>query len=135
MFKKGEVANPKGRPEGSRHKATLAAEVLLEGETGKLTRKAVDMALGGDMIAMRLCLDRVFPVRKGRPTVFPLPPTGTAPELAKAMAEVVRGTSEGELTIDEATGIAQVLEAQRKTIELSDLEARIAAIETKQANG
>ena len=31
-FKKGQSGNPKGKPKGARHKITLAAEVLLDGE-------------------------------------------------------------------------------------------------------
>ena len=53
-FKKG---NPGRRP-GSRNKATVAVEALLDGEAEKLTRKAIEMALAGDTVAMRLCLDR-----------------------------------------------------------------------------
>jgi hypothetical protein len=82
---------------------------------------------------MRLCFERLVPLRKGRSTVFPLPPTGTAGGLVAAMAEVVRGTAEGELTADEATGFAQVLEAQRKIIETSDIEDRLRRIEEAQA--
>jgi hypothetical protein len=40
-FKKGQSGNPDGRPKGSRHKATLAAEALLDGEAEVLTRKAI----------------------------------------------------------------------------------------------
>jgi hypothetical protein len=35
----------------------LAAQTLLEGEAETLIRKAVDLALGGDPTALRLCLD------------------------------------------------------------------------------
>ena len=46
-FEKGRSGNPGGR-RGSRNKATLAAAALLAGESEALTRKAVEMALGGD---------------------------------------------------------------------------------------
>jgi hypothetical protein len=52
-FPKG---NP-GRPKGARHKATVAAEALLDGQAEALTQKAVDAALEGDTTALRLCLD------------------------------------------------------------------------------
>ena len=45
---------------GARHKATIAAEALLDGEAEALTRKAVEMALSGDGAALRLCLDRIY---------------------------------------------------------------------------
>ena len=58
-----EAGNP-GRPKGARHKATLAAEALLDGEGDKLTRKAIDMALEGNGLALRLCMERLVPPRR-----------------------------------------------------------------------
>jgi uncharacterized protein DUF5681 len=65
-FKPGHSGNPAGRPPGTRNKATESAELLLEGEAEALTRKAVELALGGDPIALRLCIDRLIPPRRGR---------------------------------------------------------------------
>ena len=65
-FRKGRSGNPKGCPTGSRHKATLAAEVLLDGESEKLTRKAIAMALEGDTTALRLCLERILAARRDK---------------------------------------------------------------------
>src|SRR5712671_6859221 len=42
-FLRGESGNPAGRPMGARHKATVAAEALLDGEAEALTRKAVEL--------------------------------------------------------------------------------------------
>src|SRR6516225_9807088 len=55
-FEKGRSGNPAGRPRGSRNRSTLAAQLLLQGEAEALTRKAVELALGGDPTALRLCL-------------------------------------------------------------------------------
>jgi hypothetical protein len=49
------------RGPGSRNKATLAAPILLDGEAQGLTRRAIEAALAGDMLAMKLCLERVLP--------------------------------------------------------------------------
>src|SRR5205823_6586133 len=56
-FRRGESGNSAGRPVGARHKATVAAETLLDGEAEGLTRKVLEMALAGDTVAMRLCLE------------------------------------------------------------------------------
>ena len=53
---KGTSGNPDGRPMGSRNRATLAAQTLLDGEGERLTRKAIELALEGDRAALRLCL-------------------------------------------------------------------------------
>jgi hypothetical protein len=41
--------------------APLAALVLLRGEAEGLTPKAVELALAGDVTALRLCLERLVP--------------------------------------------------------------------------
>src|SRR5436190_21458026 len=61
--------NP-GKPKGARHRTTLAVEALLDGEAEGLTRKAIKMALAGDTVALRLCMDRIAPARKDRPVVL-----------------------------------------------------------------
>jgi Family of unknown function (DUF5681) len=61
----GVNGNRAGRPKGACHKATLAAEALLEGEAEGITRKAVELAIGGDTTALRLCLERIMPARRG----------------------------------------------------------------------
>jgi hypothetical protein len=66
QFTKGTSGNPGGRPPGSRNRATLLMETLLEGEAEQLTRKAIELALAGDLNALRLCLDRLLPPSKDR---------------------------------------------------------------------
>ena len=53
-FQKGQSGNPRGRPAGSRNNATLACEALLEGQAEALTQKAVEMALAGDTVALKI---------------------------------------------------------------------------------
>jgi len=60
-FKKGQSGNPKGRPLGARDKATQLAEALLAGQAEALIQKAVQMALAGDTLMMKLCVDRLVP--------------------------------------------------------------------------
>jgi hypothetical protein len=60
-FPKGRSGNPAGKLKGTRHRTTLAAEALLDGEAEALTRKVIEMALAGDSAALRLCLDRILP--------------------------------------------------------------------------
>lgn len=59
-FKKGKSGNPKGRPAGTGDKRR-ELRALLEPHASALIEKAVQMALGGDTTALRLCLDRIIP--------------------------------------------------------------------------
>src|SRR5438309_422222 len=97
QFEPGRSGNPNGRPRGSRNAVTVAVENLLEGEAEALTRKAVQMALGGDVVALRLCLERICPPKKGSPVAFPLRPIYTARDAADALADVAAAVATGEI--------------------------------------
>ena len=133
-FPPGVSGNPAGRLPGTRNGATMAAEALLDGEAEALTRKAVELALEGDTVALRLCLERLLPPRRSRRITFDLPTIQTAADLLPAFAAVVSAMGAGELAPDEAAVIAGVLEAKRKAIETGDLEKRLAALEQQRAN-
>jgi len=128
-FEKGQSGNPAGRPQGSRNKATLAIEALLDGEADKLTRKAVDLALNGDTTALRLCLERLCPPRRERPVSFELPPITAPADAVEAMSALLAAVAQGEVTPGEAQTIATVIEAQRRVIECEDHERRLRALE------
>jgi Family of unknown function (DUF5681) len=72
-FAPGTSGNPSGRPKGARNKATIAAEALLDGEAESLTRKLVEKAKEGDVGALRFCLDRICPPRRGRLVTVEIP--------------------------------------------------------------
>jgi hypothetical protein len=108
----------------------MVAEALLEGEAEALTRKAIERALGGDPVALRLCLERILPARRDRPTPFDLPPLSDAADARDAFAAIVRATAEGELTPCEAVEISKLVEGFVRTLEVTELEARIAALES-----
>ena len=76
-FNKGKSGNPNGRPPGSRNNATVACEQLLEGQSEELMQKALAMALDGNVHAMRLCMERLLPVRKDRCIQLDLRPLTT----------------------------------------------------------
>ena len=98
QFAKGFSGNPAGRPPGCRNHATRTAETLLDGEAEALTRKAVALALSGDALALRLCLDRVIAPRRDRPVHFDLPPIADIADVANAMAAVTATVAEGAIT-------------------------------------
>jgi len=122
------AGNP-GKPKGTRHKATRAALALLDGETEALTRKAVDLALAGDTVALRLCLERIAPPRKDSPVQFDLPRMETARDAATAAGAVLDAVADGELTPTEGAHVMGLIEAFRRTLETTELEARVAALE------
>ena len=97
-IKKGRSGKPAGRSQGSRNKATLAVEALLDGEVEGLTRKVIDLALDGDTTALRLCLDRLCPPRKDRLVSFKLPPMKAPADAVAAMSALLAAVAKGKVT-------------------------------------
>lgn len=122
--------NP-GRPHGTRHRITRAVEELLEGEAEGLTRKAVELALGGDTTALRLCLERIAPARKDTPVRFDLPSMECAQDAAEAAQAILKAVSEGELTPLEAASVMALVEGYRRTLETTEYDARLTALEER----
>jgi hypothetical protein len=122
------AGNP-GRPKGSKNMVTRAVETLLEGEAEALTRKAIDLALGGDVTALRLCMERISPPRKGRELSLEMPQLSTPIDIASALGVVVHAVSIGKIDIHEAAALAGVLELQRRALETVELEVRLKALE------
>lgn len=130
-FKPGQSGNPKGKRPGTRHRATLAAEQLLAGEAKALTRKAVDLALGGDTTALKLCLDRISPPRRGGLVRLALPEITSLAGVTAAVAEVVAEVAAGRITPEEAAAVGSLLSLQGKVLELNELAERVAALEAR----
>ena len=121
-----------GRPKGSRNKATLAMEALLEGEAEVIACKAVEMAKGGDTAALRLCMDRLLPARKDRHVPFALPKRETAADAVKATAALVEAVAAGELTPSEAAELSKLVEGFTRAANLHDIQARLERLEPQQ---
>ena len=122
-----------GRPKGSRNKATIAIESLLQGQAEALTQSAVTKALEGDSIALRLCMERIAPAPKDQPVSFPLSQMNNALDASKAAGSVLRAVSEGDLTPIEATRVMGLIDGYRRTLELTEIEERLRALESNNA--
>jgi hypothetical protein len=103
----------------------------LDGESEKLTRKVIELALEGDTTALRLCLERILPPRKERLTLLDLPPVKTSEDVLKCFSTILDGVGIGNIDPHQAQLLSSVLEAHRKTIETVDLETRLSILEEK----
>jgi hypothetical protein len=128
-FEKGKSGNPNGRPRGSRNATTLALEALLDGQAEALTQKAVDLALTGDIPALRLCLDRILPPRKDRPVSFTLTPIKSAQDAAAVVSAVLTGVAAGEITPTEAVEVGKLIDSYVKAYETAELADRLDRLE------
>ena len=120
-----------GKPKGSRNKPTIAIESLMQGQAEALTQIAVTKALEGDSVALRLCMERIAPAPKDQPVSFNLPKMNNALDASEAAGSVLTAVSEGELTPIEATRVMGLIDSYRRTLELTEIEQRLHALENK----
>ena len=119
-----------GKPKGSRNKATIAIESLLEGQAEALTQTAISKALDGDSMALRLCMDRIAPLPKDTTISFPLPRMENANDASKVAGSVLKAVSIGEITPIEGSRVMGLIDSFRRTLELTVIEHRIQALES-----
>ena len=123
------AAGNSGRPKGSRNKVTVAIESLLKGQAEALTQTAVTKALEGDSVALRMCMERIAPAPKDQPVSFSLPKMHNAMDASEAAGGLITAVSEGELTPIEATRVMGLIDSYRRTLELTEIEERLQALE------
>jgi hypothetical protein len=131
---KGRFApgNP-GKQPGTRHKVTLAMESLMEGQWEGLTTTAVALALRGDTTALRLCLDRIAPVRRGSHIEIPdFPKIETPADVPKAHAAILSAVAAGHLAAEEAKPLSDMLIAYVTAFDIIDTAHEVAEIKRLQ---
>jgi hypothetical protein len=131
-FQLGRSGNPSGKPRGARHRTSILAEQLMQTDAAEIVKAVIQKAKEGDMVAAKIVIDRIAPIRKGAPISVELPSIKTAEGVADAMNALLREMAAGEITPAEASIIAAVIDVRRRTIETVEHEARIAHLESNQ---
>src|SRR6266436_4221466 len=124
-FQKG---NP-GRKRGSKNKATLLAASLSAGQGEEILRKAIELAMGGNVAMIKFLLDRVLP--KERAIQLELPPLVYAPDSVDAMAKIVDAVSSGRISPREAADVAQVVSAFTRAIDVTEVQNAVDWVKDK----
>lgn len=128
-FKPGTSGNPQGRPKGTRASVYAELDAVAAEALPDVIAAIVTSARAGDARAAELLFRRAWPERKGRPLAFPAPTAAGAGGLVQAMEAVTAAMAAGEMTTEEASAVAGVLEIHRKVIAVEDHEARLRALE------
>jgi hypothetical protein len=110
-------------------RATQAMQLLLDGEAQALTRKAIELALDGSTMALRMCLDRIGPSRRERAVPIKIPPVRDAVDLAATMTAIIAAAGKGEISPDEGGRLARLIDIFLRAVETRDFERRLQLLE------
>src|SRR5262245_58308391 len=90
-FARGVSGNPRGRPFGARNRSTLLAQAHFDEVAKAISEKAIAMALDGDPMALKLCVERILPRRRDTAVVIDdMPEVASASECTSAIGAVIR---------------------------------------------
>jgi hypothetical protein len=129
-FQKGISGNPTGRPPGIADKRTELSKLLLP-HAEQLVSKVIELALAGDINALRMCIERLIPRIKDETINIELANLDLTCEknILLAGSALLKAVSEGLITPEQGKSLSAILETQRKSIELSELTDRLSEIE------
>ncbi|HUI97251.1 MAG TPA: DUF5681 domain-containing protein [Xanthobacteraceae bacterium] len=123
-FQPGQSGNPAGRQRGSRNKRTILAEKLFDDAAETLVTALIALAQQGHPAALRLAMDRIWPAKDG-PVAFALPTIASADDAVGAMASIVQGLADGDITPSEAAKLARVVQTFAQTVSTAVLEQQV----------
>jgi hypothetical protein len=103
------------------------AEALLKGEEEALVRKAIELALSGDVPLLKFLLDRILP--KERPVRVQFPELDGSSDAVDALTVVIEAVGAGQIAPSEAAALASVIAAYARTIDHAEVEERLDKIE------
>jgi hypothetical protein len=126
-FKAGVAANPKGRPKGIPDKRT-ALRTLIEPLAPALIEVAYDMAVAGDVSALRLLLDKICPNVKPEMVAVPIAVNmaGTASEQCQSILIAIAA---GNIAADTGSQLIRAIADTVKVSEVTDLFERLEKLE------
>ncbi len=85
------------------------------------------MLIGRAML--RICLERLVPVRRDAPLTIRLPKIEGLPAVSEAMKRIIKAVSDSKLTPEEGNKLTAMLEKYLGVVELATLEKRIKKLE------
>jgi hypothetical protein len=125
----GQSGNPKGRPMGSRNKKNVIA-LEFDKEASGIARKVIEAALGGDMQAASLVLQRLSPPLRSRAEKVTFDFDAGA-SLTQQAQQILEAIAEGEIDPDTGKLLIDAVSAFAGLKQVDDLETRLEALEAK----
>ncbi len=114
-FQTGKSGNPNGRPRGALSKRTQLAK-LLEPYAESLVAKTVELALAGDVNALRICIERLIPKVQREPLCLSVSDDYSQEKLSQLKNTILHATLNGQIDVDDAEKLIQLITNQFNTM-------------------
>lgn len=124
-FKPGVSGNRAGRPKGALNKRTQLSK-FMESHAEELISKTVELALSGDTVALRLCIERLMPKITDKPATVTMPDLSLC-DTTKIIPQLLQSLSGQELSILDIKNLMELFnnhdaEVHNKNIKHTKLE-------------
>lgn len=116
-WKEGQSGNPKGRPKGSVSHSTEIRKIL-HTHSISLIETVVNLAKQGDLVALKMCLDRICPPLKASDECIELEHTDSPLEAVNTCMQLI---ADGVLPPNQAMGVINCI---TQKIKLEDVIER-----------
>lgn len=125
-FIKGKSGNPSGKKPGTINKRTQLSK-LLESHAENLINKTVELALEGDVNALRLCIERLIPKTTSQPIQFELNTIDleNINNLSMLGKIIISSVTSGFILPEEGQKLMEIIDSQRKLIEHIDMSRKL----------
>lgn len=125
-WKPGQSGNPAGRAPGVER-----VRQLLKPHSEELVKKAYEMAMAGDTVALRLCIDRIAPPPRAEFALASIPGIALAGSMSDKARAIVDAVGNAVISPDAAAMLLGALASATKIIEADELADRLAALEAR----
>lgn len=134
-FQPGHSGNPQGRPPGITDKRSKYRE-LFNARAPELINKAIDMALSGNALALKLCIERIAPKATDNHLEINLPAEqlDNPTYLLESGINLLQEIFSGKVSTEQGKRISSILENQRKLTETVELKVILEQLKEKITN-
>jgi hypothetical protein len=109
-------------------RASRLAQEQVNRRAGALICKALDMAESGDVAALRLCIERILPLRKERPVSLTSPAVRSAADAEQLMGAIIEAMTSGDVTPSQAAQMARPIDMFVRTVVTAGIERDLAEL-------
>jgi len=124
------TGNP-GRKRGSQNRITKIATALLAEEADELVRRAVEIAMNGDVAMLRFLLSRILP--RDRTIKIDIAALERADDAVEATAAIMSEVAEGKISPAEGAALVVIVKANQDAIDLAAVVKRLDVLESKRS--